>query len=328
MRAPDFSFVIPIYNEEAVIPLLLRRLDQLIETTDGTAEVIFVDDGSRDSGSLFLANLAREHSRYRYLRLARNFGHQIAITAGLEASRGRAVIIMDADLQDPPEVVHAMIAKWREGYEVVYAQRVSRLVESPFKRVTAHVFYRLMTRLAAIDIPRDVGDFRLVDRAAVDAFLQLPETNRYVRGMFAWIGFNQTAVPYEREARAAGVTKYPLRKMLTLAANAIISFSDAPLRLAIWTGALVSLAALAYGGYALARALLWSDGLVDGWASTIVVISLLSGVNMLLTGIVGLYIGRIHNEVKRRPLYVVSRRVGFGEESAAINPAVDRRTAK
>lgn len=325
MSAIDFSFVIPVYNEEAVIPLLLRRLELLIASIDGTCEVIFVDDGSRDSGSLFLANLARENRRYRYLRLARNFGHQIAITAGLEASIGRAVIIMDADLQDPPEVVHQMIAKWREGYEVVYAQRVSRAVESPFKRITAHLFYRLMTRLAAIEVPRDVGDFRLVDRAAVDAFLQLPETNRYVRGMFAWIGFNQAAVPYERDARAAGVSKYPLRKMIGLAANAIISFSDAPLRLAIWAGALVSLAALGYGGYAVARALLWSDGLVDGWASTVVVISLLSGVNMLLTGIVGLYIGRIHNEVKRRPLYVVSRRVGF-EEAGALR-SVGKRAA-
>lgn len=322
----DFSIVIPVYNEEAVIPLLLRRLDQLIASIEGSVEVIFVDDGSRDSGSLFLANLARENARYRYVRLARNFGHQIAITAGLEASCGRAVIIMDADLQDPPEVVLQMIAKWREGYEVVYAQRVSRAVESPFKRVTAHLFYRLMTRLAAIEIPRDVGDFRLVDRAAVDAFLQLPETNRYVRGMFAWIGFNQTAVPYERDARAAGVSKYPLRKMIGLAANAIISFSDAPLRIAIWIGALVSLAALAYGGYAVARALIWSEGLVDGWASTVVVISLLSGVNMLLTGIVGLYIGRIHNEVKRRPLYVVSRKVGF-EDEAVVRPVAGKRAA-
>lgn len=316
MSTVDFSLVIPVFNEEAVIPLLLRRLETLKASIDGTVEVIFVDDGSQDSGPLFLANLARENHQFRYLRLARNFGHQIAITAGLEASRGKAVIIMDADLQDPPEVVLDMIAKWREGYEVVYAQRVSRTLDSPFKRLTAHLFYRLIDRLAAIEIPRDVGDFRLVDRAAVDAFLQLPESNRYVRGMFAWIGFNQTAVPYEREARAAGVSKYPVRKMLSLAASAIVGFSDAPLRLAMWLGAMVSAAAILYGGFVLARALFWTDGLVDGWASTIVVISLLSGVNMLLTGIVGLYIGRIHNEVKRRPLYVVSRRVGFDEEQS------------
>lgn len=312
-----YSFVIPVYNEEAVIPLLLRRLERLLAKVDGPAEVIFVDDGSSDSSPVFLANLARENDRYCYLRLARNFGHQIAITAGLEAARGQAVIIMDADLQDPPETVLAMIAKWREGYEVVYAQRISRAAESPLKRATAHLFYRLINRLAAIDIPHDVGDFRLVDRAAVDAFLQLPETNRYVRGMFAWIGFRQASVPYEREARAAGVSKYPLRKMLSLAASAIISFSDAPLRLAIWAGAIVSAGSLIYGIYVLLRALFWTDGLVDGWASTIVVISLLCGVNMLLTGVVGLYVGRIHAEVKRRPLYVVSRKIGFEAEETA-----------
>jgi dolichol-phosphate mannosyltransferase len=326
MREIVFSFVIPIYNEEAVIPLLLRRLERLLADVGEPAEIIFVDDGSSDSSSVFLANLARTDSRYCYLRLARNFGHQIAITAGLEAARGQAVIIMDADLQDPPETALDMIAKWREGYEVIYAQRISRAAETPLKRATAHLFYRVINRLAAIEIPPDVGDFRLVDRVAVDAFLQLPETNRYVRGMFAWIGFRQTSVLYEREARAAGVSKYPLRKMLSLAASAIISFSDAPLRLAIWAGALVSAASLSYGGYVLLRALFWTDGLVDGWASTVIVISLLSGVNMLLTGVVGLYVGRIHAEVKRRPLYVVSRKIGF-EAKEAAEPREARRAS-
>lgn len=316
MREIIFSFVIPVYNEEAVIPLLLHRLERLLAMVDGAVEVIFVDDGSSDSSPLFLANLARTDTRYCYVRLARNFGHQIAITAGLEAARGQAVIIMDADLQDPPETVVAMIAKWREGYEVVYAQRISRTAETALKRASAHLFYRFVNRLAAIDIPPDVGDFRLVDRAAVDAFLRLPESNRYVRGMFAWIGFRQTSVPYERKGRAAGVSKYPLRKMLSLAASAVISFSDAPLRLAIWAGAMVSAGSLAYGVYVLSRALFWTDGLVDGWASTIAVISLLSGVNMLLTGLVGLYVGRIHTEVKRRPLYIVSRTVGFDAQHA------------
>ncbi|SEP97391.1 dolichol-phosphate mannosyltransferase [Devosia sp. YR412] len=321
-----FSFVIPVFNEEAVIPLLLRRMERLLAAVGEPAEVIFVDDGSSDSSPTFLANLARGDERYCYLRLARNFGHQIAITAGLEAARGKAVIIMDADLQDPPETVLAMIAEWRKGFEVVHAQRISRAAETPLKRVTAHLFYRLINRLSAIDIPRDVGDFRLVDRVAVDAFLQLPEANRYVRGMFAWIGFRQTVVQYEREARAAGVSKYPLRKMLSLATSAIISFSDAPLRLAIWIGAVVSAASLAYGGYALLRALFWSNGLVDGWASTVVVISLLSGVNMLLTGVVGLYVGRIHAEVKGRPLYIVSRKIGF-EAEAVVAPRVTRRAS-
>lgn len=313
MNGQSISFVIPVFNEDAVLPILVHRMKALLERIDATTEVIFVDDGGTDAGGVFLAELARTDPRFRYIALSRNFGHQIAITAGMEAASGDAVIVMDADLQDPPHVALELIAKWREGYEIVYARRMARDGETAFKRGTASAFYRLINRLSSIDIPRDVGDFRLVDRAALDAFLQMPEQNRFVRGMFAWVGFRQTAVLYRREARAAGETRYPLRKMLSLAGSAIVSFSDAPLRLALWVGSMVSLLAMGYGVYVLGRALFWSDGLVEGWASTIVIASFLSGMNLLMTGVVGVYVGRIYSEAKKRPLYLVARRVGFGE---------------
>jgi glycosyltransferase involved in cell wall biosynthesis len=250
--------------------------------------------------------------------LSRNFGHQIAITAGMEAAAGQAVIVMDADLQDPPEVVGEMIARWQEGYEIVYGRRLSRAGESKFKRWTANLFYRLIARLSSIDIPRDVGDFRLIDRKVLEAFRAMPERDRYVRGMFAWLGFRQTEVSFHRPPRLLGETKYPFWKMLRLAVNGALSFSEVPLRLAIWCGLLISAMALLYGIYV---AILWFDdsNLVKGWASTIVVVSFLCGVNMLMTGIMGLYIGRIHAEVKRRPLYVVSQKVGFEPESADVS---------
>ncbi|WP_020179211.1 glycosyltransferase family 2 protein [Methylopila sp. M107] len=314
MSGKKISFVIPVYNEEAVLPILIRRLGLLLAKLDAPAEVIFVDDGGKDAGGVYLAELARNDPRYRYIALSRNFGHQVAITAGMEAATGDAVIVMDADLQDPPEVALELVAKWREGYEIVYARRERREGETVFKRWTASAFYRVVAKLSRVEIPRDVGDFRLVDRAALDAFLKMPEQNRFVRGMFAWVGFRQAEVLYRREARAAGVTHYPLRKMLSLAGSAIVSFSDAPLRLALWFGTLVSLGAMGYGAYVLVRALFWSDGLVEGWASTILITSFLSGINLLMTGIVGVYVGRIYSEAKRRPLYLVSRKIGFDAE--------------
>jgi glycosyltransferase involved in cell wall biosynthesis len=310
-----YSFVIPIFNEEAVLPLLVHRMDKLLAALDAPAEVIFVDDGSTDSSSIFLAERARARPGMRYIALSRNFGHQIAISAGMDHARGDAIIVMDADLQDPPEIALQMIEKWREGYDVVYAQRLSREGESVFKRATAALYYKLVNRLASIDLPRNVGDFRLVDRRAQDAFNMLREKDRYVRGMFAWMGFRQGVVTFHRPARAAGETRYPLRKMLRLAANGIISFSDAPLRLALWCGMGVSMLAMLYGAAVIGLALA-GKGLVPGWTSTIVVTAFLSGVNMLMTGIMGLYVGRIHNEVKDRPLYLVGRRLGFESEAA------------
>lgn len=307
---PVYSLVVPIYNEEAVLPVLLRRLDELLGQLDGPAEVIFVDDGSRDVSPIVLEAKARADARYKFLKLSRNFGHQVAITCGMARARGQAIVVMDADLQDPPEVVLALIAKWREGFDVVAAQRLSRAGESRFKRLTAALFYRLIGRLADVDLPPDVGDFRLVDRKALDSFLAMPERDRFVRGMFAWIGFRQAVVPFHRPARAAGETKYPLTKMLRLAADGLVAFSDAPLRAALWAGLAVCGFAAAYAAWVV---VMWASGaaLQRGWSSMILVTTFLGGANMLMTGVLGVYIGRIHGEVKRRPLYVVEKAVGF-----------------
>ena len=321
-RRPDsvtYSIIVPVFNEEAVLPILLKRLDALMDGLDGPAETIFVDDGSTDCSSIVLRARANDDPRYRYIKLTRNFGHQIAITAGMDVASGQAVVVMDADLQDPPEVVQDMIARWKEGYEVVYARRASREGESAFKRWTAAVFYKLLGRLSSVDIPQDVGDFRLVDRRVVDVFRSMPEQDRFVRGMFAWLGFRQTAVDFHRPERVAGVTKYPLWKMMRLAVNGLIGFSDAPLKMAIWLGLAVSTLALLFGLYAIERYL--TNDVVTGWTSTIVIVSFLCGINLLMTGVMGLYIGRIHAEVKRRPLYVVEQRVGFAPAPAKAAPS-------
>jgi polyisoprenyl-phosphate glycosyltransferase len=315
---PVYSLVIPIYNEEAVLPVLLHRLDQLLQRLDAPGEVIFVDDGSRDTCGIVAAARAKDDPRYRYLALSRNFGHQIAISAGMDVAAGEAVIVMDADLQDPPEVVLDLIAKWKEGYEIVYARRLSRDGDSRMKRWTASLFYRTLRKLTAVDIPADVGDFRLVDRKALEAFRAMPERDRFVRGMFGWMGFRQTAVSFHRLPRVAGRTKYGWSKMIKLAFDGIVSFSDIPLRLALWLGTVVSLGALSYGAYAVWLAFFDPARLVTGWTSTVVLMSLLAGINLLMTGIVGLYVGRIHTEVKSRPLYVIGRAVGFSDALPAV----------
>lgn len=314
------SFVLPVYNEEAVLPLLVHRMKELVaeldQALDADAEIIFVDDGSSDLTGVFISGLARADALFRYVALSRNFGQQAAMTAGMEAARGDAVILMDADLQDPPYVAKELIKKWREGFEIVYARRARRDGETMLKKVTSSLFYTTISKLASIDIPRDTGDFRLIDRAALDAFLAMPEQNRFVRGMFAWVGFRQTAVLYHREARAAGKTRYNYRKLSALAASALVSFSDAPLRVALWVGAAVSLMAMAYGVYVIGLGLFWRGNMVEGWASTMVVISFLSGVNLLMTGVVGVYVGRIYAEAKKRPLFIVARKVGFDRDRA------------
>jgi glycosyltransferase involved in cell wall biosynthesis len=322
-----YSLIIPVFNEEAVLPMLLHRLDALLDELDGPAEAIFVDDGSRDASGIVLQSRAKDDPRYRYIALSRNFGHQIAITAGMDAASGDAVIVMDADLQDPPEVVHQMVARWQEGFDVVYARRLSREGDNAFKRTTASLFYRLLARISSVDIPRDVGDFRLIDRKVLDAFRAMPERDRFVRGMFAWLGFRQTEVAFHRLPRAAGETKYPLFKMVRLALSGALSFSDTPLRLAIWGGFAVSGLALLYGGYVVLRWMSGDPSLVAGWSSTIVIVSLLFGANMIMTGIMGLYVGRIHAEVKRRPLYVVAKRAGFDRAAATDRSAKRGRQA-
>ncbi|TIW20914.1 MAG: glycosyltransferase family 2 protein [Mesorhizobium sp.] len=320
-KAPVYSLVVPIFNEEAVLPLLVRRIAALLDTLDASAEAIFVDDGSRDTSVIFLRGLAAEDPRFRLIELSRNFGHQIAITAGMDAAAGDAVIVMDADLQDPPEVVLDLVAKWKEGYEIVYARRIKREGETLFKRASASLFYRVLEQMTSVTIPRDVGDFRLVGRKALETFKRMPERDRFVRGMFGWMGFKQTAVAFERPLRAAGETKYPFWKMVRLATHGVISFSDKPLRLALWAGLAISGVAALLGLYAL-FSWLFVSGVVHGWTSTVVIISFLSGINLFMTGIIGLYVGGIHAEVKRRPLYVVDRLTGFEE---ALNVAVENR---
>ena len=315
-RRDGYSIVIPVFNEEAVLPVLLHRLDLLLDRLDAPAEAIFVDDGSTDCTSIVLEAKAKQDPRYRYIGLSRNFGHQVAITAGMDAAQGAAIIVMDADLQDPPEVVDQMIAKWKEGFDVVYARRLSRAGESRFKLATANLFYKFLGRISSVFIPPNVGDFRLINRKVLDALRQMPEQDRFVRGMIAWLGFRQTEVAFHRLERVAGETKYPLWRMARLAVTAALGFSDAPLRLAIWCGLAVSGFALLYGSYVLVLWLSHDSHLVAGWSSTIIVVSFLCGINMLMTGIVGLYVGRIHAEVKRRPLYVVATKLGFDRETA------------
>jgi dolichol-phosphate mannosyltransferase len=321
---PRYSLVIPICDEEEVLPRLVGRIKLLLRRLDGEAEVIFVDDGSRDGGVGYLREMVAAEPGFRLVELSRNFGHQIAITAGMEAARGDAVIVMDADLQDPPEVVLDLVAKWKEGFEIVYARRISRQGETWFKRFTARLFYRLLERMTTVDIPRDVGDFRLVGRKALETFKHMPEHDRFVRGMFGWMGFKQAAVPFERPARTAGQTKYPFWKMVHLAAHGVVSFSEKPLHMALWAGLAISAFAMLLGVYAT-LAWIFETGVAAGWTSIVVIVSLLSGINLFMMGVVGLYVGSIHAEVKRRPLYVVERVTGFEEQNPAAVAGESRR---
>ncbi|MER9328541.1 glycosyltransferase family 2 protein [Mesorhizobium sp. M0488] len=315
--SPRYSLVLPIYNEEQVLPRLVERIESLICQLDGETEAIFVDDGSRDGSVKYLRRMVTAHPRFRLIELSRNFGHQIAITAGMDAAAGEAVIVMDADLQDPPEVVLDLVGKWKEGFEIVYARRVKREGESWFKRLSADLFYRFLEKMTPVNIPRDVGDFRLVGRHALEVFKHMPEHDRFVRGMFGWMGFKQTAVPFERPPRTIGQTKYPFWKMVHLAVHAIVSFSEKPLHFALWGGSAISALALAFGAYAV-FAWIFEAGIIAGWTSTVVIVSLLCGINLFMTGVVGLYVGSIHAEVKRRPLYVIDQLTGFDEPVRAV----------
>jgi polyisoprenyl-phosphate glycosyltransferase len=301
---PEYSIVIPILDERETLTELHRRLCQAMEQLDATAELIFVDDGSADGSFDVMRKLHDADDRIRVLRLSRNFGHQVAITAGLEHARGNAVVIMDGDLQDPPEVVPALAEKWREGFDVVYAVRQRRDGESRVKLATAHWFYRLLGQMSAVDMPRDAGDFRLIDRRVLDAVKAMPEHHRYLRGMFAWVGYDQVGVHYTRDARHAGRTKFPIRKMVTFAADGIVSFSTVPLRLTLMLGFLMSIMAFVLAIFAV-LAKVTGAYTVPGWASVTVGVALLGGVQLTVLGVMGEYIARIHDEVKQRPLYLL-----------------------
>lgn len=308
------SVVIPCYNEEEVIGETIKRLKTFCaELVNLDVELIFVDDGSRDRTRELLKNYALADSRVRVIGFARNFGHQIAVTAGIDAACGDAVVLIDADLQDPPEVVHEMVAKWREGYDVVYGTRTERPGESVFKLATARCFYRLLNKLSDVPIPLDTGDFRLMSRSVVDTLRSMPERDRFVRGMVSWVGFKQTALPYKRAERFAGESKYPLRKMLRFATDGILSFSTKPLQLSVGLGMLSSTLALAGIVYAIWLRL-FTNIWVEGWTALMVAVLFLGGVQLICVGILGEYIGRIYNEVKSRPLYVVQEYVGFNQD--------------
>jgi dolichol-phosphate mannosyltransferase len=321
------SVVIPCYNEEAVIVETHRRLTHTLGTLSlDEFELLYVDDGSRDGTPMILRGLQAADPRVRVLRFSRNFGHQTAVSAGLEHARGDAVVLIDADLQDPPEVIGEMLERWREGYDVAYGRRLERAGETAFKRGTAKAFYRLLNRLSDTEIPLDVGDFRLMDRKVVDALVAMPERARFIRGMVSWVGFRQVAVPYGRAERVAGETKYPLFKMLRLAVDGVTSFSTAPLRLASYVGVASSVVALVGIVYALATRLL-TDRWVPGWAALFVAVLFVGGVQLLGLGIIGEYVGRVYDEAKGRPLYLLSERLGFQQAPRAHDEG-ERRPAE
>lgn len=310
---PVYSVVVPCYNEEAVLKASFARLDAAMHKMGEPYELVFVNDGSRDrTGELLLA--LAEQPQVRVISLARNFGHQIAVTAGLDAAVGDAIIIIDADLQDPPEVIPRMAAKWREGYDVVHARREKREGDSPFKRLTAWGFYRVLDAMSSVRMPSDVGDFRLVSRRAADAVRAMPEHNRYLRGMFAWVGFRQTEVPFKRERRFAGETKYPLRKMVRLALDGVLSFSLKPLDWITWLGLFLSAGG---GGWLLVLLALTIAGKSGYGTAALAALSLLlSGMVIGCLGVLGAYLGRIYDELKGRPLYIVADRYGYQSEQS------------
>ncbi len=311
---PVFSVVGPVYNEIGLLESFYQRVAEAMEQLDEPWELVLVDDGSTDGSTEAIRDLAYSDPRVRPVLFARNFGHQIALTAGLDYSRGQAVIVMDTDLQDPPEAIHELIARWREGYEVVYAVRSEREGESFFKRATAALFYRVINRITDVDIPVDTGDFRLLDREVVEVLKRMRERHRFPRAMAAWVGFRQIGVPYRRAARTAGETKYPLRKMLRLALNAVTSFSYFPLQLATYFGFLAAgLSALSIPVVIVIR--LAGREALAGQATTLIAVLFLGGVQLISLGILGEYVGRLYDEAKGRPLYIV-REEPVGESEA------------
>ncbi len=318
---PKYSFIIPIYNEEETLPELYRRVRAVMDRMDGPVELVLVNDGSRDHSLQLIRDLHHNDQRICYLSLARNFGHQIAVTAGLNFVRGQVIVILDADLQDPPELIPALIEKWRQGYQVVYAQRTQRRKEGWFKRCTAYFFYRLLQQLADVDIPTDTGDFCLMDRQVVDVLNRMPERNRYIRGLRSWVGFQQTAVRFERDPRFAGNVKYTFGKSLALAVNGLVSFSKVPLRLSTYIGLLAAMAAIFMALLVLYWRIFVPHSPLTGFTIILVAIFFLGAVQLVSIGILGEYVGRIYEEVKGRPLYTLAEVGGlFGKSKCCDQP--------
>jgi dolichol-phosphate mannosyltransferase len=296
-----------MYNEEAVIHETYRRLTKVMQEHGESYEIVMINDGSRDKTGEIISQLCKQDEHIKMIDFARNFGHQIAITAGMDYAAGDCMVIIDGDLQDPPELIPEMIRIWREGYEVVYGKRISRQGESFFKKFTAKCFYRILKALTDVDIPVDTGDFRLIDRKVCEALKQLPERNRYVRGLMSWVGFKQKALEFERSERFAGETKYPLKKMIKLALDGIMSFSYRPLKFATYIGSVLSIFSFLYLIAVLIQRVFWPHSTQSGWASLIGVSLFFNGIILMMLGIIGEYIGRIYDEAKGRPLYIVSR---------------------
>lgn len=300
---PVISVVGPVFNEAETLPEFYRRVSAALEATGEAWELVLVDDGSRDGSADIMRELARKDSRVRPVIFARNFGHQLAVTAGLDYARGEAVVVIDSDLQDPPELIPELMAKWREGYEVVYAVRTEREGETWFKLATASMFYRVIYRITDVDIPMDTGDFRLLDRKVVDVMNQMRERHRFLRGMSVWVGFRQTGVGYRRAARFAGETKYPLKKMIKFASDAVTGFSFFPLQLATYIGFICAGISIVSIPFVIALRVAGSHQLL-GQATTLIAVLFLGGVQLISLGILGEYIGRIYDEAKGRPLYI------------------------
>jgi glycosyltransferase involved in cell wall biosynthesis len=317
LSSQTVSLVVPVFNEVQVLDAFYDRTTRAMAAIEGMSyEIVFVDDGSQDGSFAKLAAFAEKNPRIRVLKLSRNFGHQIAISAGLDHARGDCVVILDADLQDPPEVVAGMIAKWREGFDVVYGVRSDRAGEKPIKLVTATMFYRLLGRVTNIHIPANVGDFRLISRRVVDHLKQLREKDRFVRGLVSWVGFPQTGIVYKRDARHAGETKYPFRKMLSFAFDGITSFSTMPLKIATWTGYAAAILAVLYLLSVFVQKMLGYT--VDGWATIMVAMLFMGAVQLICLGILGEYLGRVFNEVKPRPMYIIEKDLTSGSDSTPL----------
>jgi len=302
-----YSIVVPAYNEESVLPETYLRLTSVLERLDGPYELIFVNDGSQDGTLALLEDMHRKDPRVKVMDFSRNFGHQVAITAGMDYASGDAVVVIDADLQDPPEVILQFVEKWKEGHQIVYGVREKREGESLFKKTTASIFYRFLDKLTDINIPVDAGDFRLLDRKVVDVFKNgIREKNRFIRGLTSWVGFRQTGVLYARMPRVAGQTKYPFRKMLKFSVDAVVSFSNLPLKIATYIGFMVAGLSFLYMLYVIFLKFL-SERPVQGWSSLIAVVLFLGGVQLIFLGIIGEYLARISDNVKQRPLYIIKR---------------------
>jgi dolichol-phosphate mannosyltransferase len=310
-----YSVIVPMYNEEEVIDHTYGRLKEVMDSAGEPYELIFVNDGSRDGTVAKTSLIAGADPNVRLIDFSRNFGHQIAISAGMDYAQGDAIVVIDADLQDPPEVILQMIAKWKEGYEVVYGRRLKRKGETLFKKLTALAFYRLLRSMTNVEIPLDTGDFRLIDRKVCDVLRGLKEKNRFVRGLISWIGFRQTSVEYVREERFAGETKYPLKKMIGFALDGITSFSYKPLKIATYLGFFLSLGSFFYLLIILYQRLFTSTT-IEGWTTIVGLNLLFNGIILLLLGVIGEYIGRIYDESKNRPLYIVRETLGYAEQAA------------